>query len=146
MKNIFFLITILCFNVFQSYAQSAFSLKLYAGSNAPWGESQFVSIDTKGNCFYSLSEVNKGVKDSSSFKITSAQMTQLNDVITKIKFFKLNKTYNEKSRDGTRLSVEVISGGKNQTVHWVNFHNSESDQLLSKLNTILKTKNISISY
>lgn len=146
MKNIFFLLFILCSNVSQSKAQSTFLLKLYAGSNAPWGESQYLSIDTKGNCFYSMSELNKGLKDSSNFKITSAQMSQLNEVITKIKFFKLNKTYNEKSRDGTRLSVEIISGGKDQTVHWINFHNNESDLLLNKLNAILKSKNISISY
>lgn len=146
MKNLFFLPLIFCLNISQSHSQTSFSLRLYAGSNASWGKSQFLSIDSKGNCFYSLTEVNKGVIDSSSFKISSAQLSKINETITKIKFFKLNKTYNEKSRDGTRLSVEVTSGGKTHTVHWINIHNSESDQMLSKLNAILKAKNISITY
>lgn len=131
---------------FQIQGQTTFSLKLYSGSNASWGQNQFLSIDYKGHCYYALSDVNKGIKDSSSFKISTSQLNKLNETITKIQFFKLNKTYNEQSRDGTRLSVEIISGGKDQVVHWVNFHNKDSDLLLTTINAILKSKNISISY
>jgi hypothetical protein len=146
MKKALFLIAILCLGILQLHSQSSFSLKLYAGSNASWGKSQTLSIDSKGHCFYALSEVKKGIIDSSRFSISAAQFTQLQDVIAKIQFFKLEKTYNAKSRDGTRLSVEVASGGKDEVVHWVNIHNKESDLLLQKLNEMLKSKNIRISY
>jgi hypothetical protein len=136
----------MCSTFFSASAQTNFSMKLYAGTNAPWGESQYVTIDSKGNGKYDLSEVNKGVKDSLSFTITQQQLKQLNEVINKIQFFKLNATYNSQSRDGSRLSVEISASGKTHTVHWINIQTNETKLLLEELNLILKNKGINIHY
>jgi len=119
MKRILVIIHILCLLSICGSAQTNFSMKLYAGSNAPWGQSQNVTIDSKGNVKYELSEVNKGVKDSSSFSITRTQLSLLNQVVNQIQFFKLNEFYNKESRDGTRLSVEITDAGKTHRVHWI---------------------------
>lgn len=146
MKKILLLISIMCSAFINASAQTNFSMRLYAGSNAPWGESQYVSIDSKGNGKYDLSEVNKGVKDSLSFTISRAEITQLDEVVSKIEFFKLNASYNSQSRDGVRLSVEISVSGKTHTVHWINIHTKETAILLDKLNSILKSKGINIHY
>ena len=146
MKKILFLLSILCSIFIGVSAQTNFSIKLYAGSNAPWGESQFLSIDAKSHVHYELSEVNKGVKDSSSFTITKSQMQDIEAVVNKIRFFSLNASYNSQSRDGTRLSVEVLQSGKSHSVSWINIQTNESTQLLDKLNSILKSRGINIHY
>lgn len=129
-----------------AWAQTGFSMELYAGSNAPWGESQYITIDAKGNVFYTLSEVGKGVKDSLKFKITQTQVNELSTLLNSIQFFRLKEKYNEASRDGTRLSVLASVSGKKNKVHWINIHTAESDQLAAKLNAMLKTKNLSLLY
>jgi hypothetical protein len=146
MKKILVLLSMMCSTFIIASAQTNFSMKLYAGSNAPWGESQYVTIDSKGNGKYDLSEVNKGVKDSLSFTISAAQMKELDDVVNQIRFFKLNASYNSQSRDGTRLSVEISVSGKTHIVHWINIHTKETGLLLDKLNAILKSKGINIHY
>jgi Domain of unknown function (DUF6438) len=146
MKKIFPLIGMLCLTWVYGSAQTHLSIKMYAGSNASWGTGQYVSIDPKGNVIYTLSEVNKGVKDSLSFTLTTAQMKQLEETVNRIRFFQLNATYNAQSRDGTRLSVEVTAAGNTHTVHWVNIHTSESALLLDSLNVVLRSKGISIHY
>lgn len=127
-------------------AQTNFSMKLYAGSNASWGKSQYLSIDPQGHLRYDQGEVNKGIKDSLAFMLTTSQMAQLHDVINTIRFFSLDKTYNAQSLDGTRLSVEVSIAGKTHTVHWINIHTRESELLLDNLNLTLKSKGIVIHY
>ncbi|HYM95455.1 MAG TPA: DUF6438 domain-containing protein [Chitinophagaceae bacterium] len=146
MKKILVIIIILSSTVSCASAQTNFSMKLYAGTNASWGGSQYITIDSKGKCSYTLSEVNKGVKDSLSFTISPEQLKQLNEVINRIQFFKLDASYNSQSRDGTRLSVEVSASGKTHTVHWINIHTSETTILLEELNSILKSKGINIHY
>ncbi len=146
MKKTLLLVSIICSTFIITSAQTNFSLKLYAGSNASWGNGQFLSIDSKGNCKYNLSEMNNGIKDSLSFVITKDQLNQLEEVTNKIQFFKLNPTYDAKMQDGTRLSIEISTSGKTKTVHWLNIHNNESDLFLDKLNTVLKNKGIIINY
>lgn len=146
MKKISLLISIACSIFTNVSAQTNFSMKLYAGSNAPWGEGQYISIDSNGNGRYDLSDVNKGLKDSLSFTISPDQIKQLNNVMTRIQFLKLNASYNSQSRDGTRLSVEISVSGKNHAVSWINIHTTETAILLNELNSVLNSKGINIHY
>ena len=146
MKKVLFFVGIYCMMFIYSHAQNSFSMKLYAGSNASWGQGQYVSIDEKGAGKYTLSDVGKGVIDSISFNLTKTQLVQLENAVNGIQFFKLNPTYNAKSRDGIRLSVKVSVSGKTNTVHWINTHPAETIQLLDKLNATLSDKGIIIHY
>lgn len=146
MKPILFILCLLWAMAITASAQTNFSMKLYAGSNASWGKSQYLSIDPQGHLRYDQGEVNKGIKDSLAFMLTTSQMAQLHDVINTIRFFSLDKTYNAQSLDGTRLSVEVSIAGKTHTVHWINIHTRESELLLDNLNLTLKSKGIVIHY
>ena len=146
MKRLMVLVCCLFSIAFNVSAQTNFSMKLYAGSNAPWGESQYISIDSKGKGKYDLSELGKGIKDSLSFTISPFHIAQLRDVITKIQFFKLNTSYNAQSRDGTRLSVEISVSERTHTVNWINIHTQETSALLDRLNSILKSEGINIYY
>ena len=140
------LLLMLCFAGFSVFAQKSTSLKLYAGSNAPWGTNQSLTIDANGNLKYELGEVNRGVKDSKTFMLSSTQLAELDEVIDQIRFFSLEPSYNSQSRDGTRLSVEITQSGKTHTVHWINIHTTETNTLLEKINKMLVNKGIIIQY
>lgn len=146
MKRIFLLTSILFYTFNYATAQGNFSIKIYAGSNAPWGESQFVSIDPKGVVKYDRSDVNTGIKDSLTFTITKAQLAQLHDAVNQVRFFTLNTVYNARSRDGTRLTVEVVAGGRTHRVSWLNIHTRETALILSRLNAIFRGRGITIQY
>lgn len=146
MKKGLLFLSFMCSTFLISSAQTKFSMQLYAGTNASWGEGQYLSIDAKGNAKYDLSEVNKGVKDSLSFVVSPAQLNQLDEVVSRIQFFKLGASYNSQSRDGTRLSVEISNSGQTHTVNWINIHTNETALLVDKLNQILKDKGIIIHY
>ena len=128
------------------HAQGDFYLKVYAGSNAPWGESQYLTVDARGPTHYKLIDAEKGPLDSMSFTISKDDLNKLKQVFTTIRFVQLNKSYNEQSIDGTALSATLTSSGKTHRVTWFNIHTKESDQLKDRLNGILKKKGISLLY
>ena len=146
MKKSFLLFFILCMPFLYASAQKNISMELYAGSNASWGYNQHLFIDAKGNCRYILTEVNKGVKDSSSFKLTQSQLNELNAVVQRVSFFGLDGVYKTNAVDGDALYIKITSAGKSHEVSLTNKHIKEMDEILDKVNELLSLKKIKINY
>ena len=145
MKKILFLLFALAFSS-ASFAQADFSMTVLAGSNAPWGETQYLHIDAKGKCFYRLSDARAGSKDSSSFTITKNELKQISDVITKAHFYSLKEVYDADMSDGSRLSIAITSGKKTHSVQLINEQLPEMTTLLDKLNSVAAAYKIHINY
>lgn len=142
MSVVFFLCAILI----HASAQKNISMELYAGSNAPWGKNQSLTINANGECKYILTEVEKGVIDSSSFTISHAQLNELYNIVQESHFFKLDKIYNSGDVDGTGLYLKVELSGKSHEVRIINEQVKEVKLIIDKLNIIMDTYQVHINY
>ena len=127
-------------------ASAQLVVQIDAGSRAPWGDIQSLTIDNKGKCRYMKYDVStNAIKDSSSFFITEGQLQDFLKKADESGFFTLNKEYH-RGVDGAGIFIAINSNGKKNGVDLKNTDVATVNTLVAFLNNILQTKKIKIYY
>jgi len=121
-------------------------LQVNAGSRAPWGSTQNLLVDAKGNCSYKKSIVNGPVKDSSTFSISGKQLDSLFAKAELINFFGMNEKYDGGYSDGAGIFISIRSGSKKHHVELLNTDLPGINQFIGLLNRILAPHKVLIYY
>ena len=121
-------------------------VQVNAGSRAPWGEAQQLTIDKKGKCHYVHYDVSaQHILDSATFTITKAQLDTFFKKADEVGFYGLQKDYH-KGIDGEGLFISLSDNGKNGTVDLLNTDIPQVNALVATLNGILQPRSIKIYY
>ena len=116
-----------------------------AGSRAPWGTDQDLTIDSMGGCEYRLSEVYDGVKDSLRFSLPAGYVDSLLRRSDELGFFKLDSDY-VRGRDGSGVYISMNYHGRIYSVNVINKDIPQIHSIVSLLNGLLQPHKISIKY
>lgn len=121
-------------------------VQIDAGSRAPYGYIQSLTIDAAGRCRYLQYEVSDGkVKDSATFTITKAQLDSFFLKAAQVGFFDLAEDYSY-GVDGAGVFIAINSAGKKHSVNVKNRTVKQVDDLIANLNAILQARKIKIYY
>jgi hypothetical protein len=146
MKKSFKFLLLLTGIILASALHAQVVVQIDAGSRAPYGDIQSLTIDKKGKCKYLKYDVASHIiNDSASFTITP---TQLNDFLTKAEtegFFSLKEEY-LRGLDGSGIFIAINKDGKKRSVNVKNVEVPQIRTLLAELNTIMQAKKITIDY
>lgn len=121
-------------------------VQIDAGSRAPYGYIQSLTIDATGRCRYIQYEVsNNKVKDSATFSITKAQLDTFFAKANAVRFFSLAEEYT-RGLDGAGIFIALNNAGKKHAVNVKNSTVPQIDDLVATLNAMLQPRKIRIYY
>jgi len=119
---------------------------LNAGSRAPWGDNQQLTIHQSGQALFILREVNGRAKDSISFNIPADQLNSIFQKAREIGFFGLEKNYDSDAKDGWGIYISLNDQGNKYQVSVKNIVQPAIKEFVTFLNNLLSTRNIRIRY
>lgn len=128
-----------------AFAQSIESVELIAGSKAPYGTIEELTIDSDGNVeFYEYEVGDPDNGDLFSMTLTSEQMDELYNTITDSGFFSLNDLYDSGKVDGVGLSIYVKTDTQSNGVEAINEQLPALNAIVQKLNEFFSPNGFSI--
>lgn len=125
---------------------SDFSLEIVAGSLAPWGISQLLTVDNVGDVSYWETDLISGIADSIFAIISSSDIQDIIDTVNAVGFFALDPFYDGGVIDGSGVIVNFSEGGSQYEVEAKNIVVTELNRIVNTVNAILAGTGIEISY
>ena len=119
--------------------------QVLAGSRAPWGTDQNLTIDSLGRCDFRLIDAERGVTDSARFRLPPGQVDSLLKSADKAGFFKLDSNY-VKGHDGSGIYMVMNYGARIYSVNVVNESIPQIHTIVATLNGMLQPHKIRINY
>lgn len=118
-----------------------------AGSRAPYGTNQELTIWPNGQCRYYSKEINGPVKDSSVFSISIATLDSFFIKADQLGFFQLNLGYtNDKIVDGSGIYISMSYKSRKKRVDARNTNVPVIMELVEWLNRRIASNGIIIKY
>lgn len=140
------LLSALLFTTLIISASAQLVVQIDAGSRAPYGDIQSLTIDKKGKCRYVKYDVStNAIKDSSSFFITEGQLQDFMKKADDAGFFRLEDNY-VRGVDGAGIFISLNNGINKKGVNVKNTDVAAVNTVVEFLNTILQSRKIRIYY
>ena len=119
-----------------------FEATFYGGSVAPWGESTYVRVDASGACACVVRDRAAApmapARIDTSFSVHPDAVESLWTAVQTSRFFELPTDWrDDRIRDGTRQSIEIVANGRSHVVGALNVHVEAFEPLLNVVDPLL---------
>lgn len=134
-----------------SDAQYVREIESISGSLAPFGITQYMSIDSAGYGVFYRQNLDSAAVDSTFFILTSLQLQTILDTANAVSFFGLDTLYVQTADslivlDGSGITLRIAEPVNENIVQVMNYVVPEVDRIVNTINSFLIVYGIQIQY